>query len=75
MGEERGVHRVLVGKPEGKRQMGRPNVDGDNIKMDLQEVGGSCGDWMELAQDRGQVAGTCEYGKEPSGSIKMWGIS
>jgi len=53
MGEDRGVHRVLVGKPEGKRPLGRPRRRwGDNIKMDLQEVGGSRGDWMELAQDR-----------------------
>ena len=53
MGEDRGVHRVLVGKPEGKRPLGRPRCRwGDNIKMDLQEVGGGCGDWMELAQDR-----------------------
>ena len=48
----RGVHRVLVGKPEGKRPLGRPRRRWeDNIKMDLQEVGGS-GDWMELVQDR-----------------------
>ena len=53
MGEGRGVHRVPVGKPEGKRLLGRPRHRWeDNIKMDLQEVGGSCGDWMELAQDR-----------------------
>jgi len=53
MGQERGVHRVLVGKPEGKRPLGRPRRRWeDNIKMDLQEVGGCCGDWMELAQDR-----------------------
>jgi hypothetical protein len=53
MGEERGVHRVLVGKPEGKRPLGRPRRRWeDNIKMDLQEVGGGRGDWMELAQDR-----------------------
>ena len=53
MGEGRGVHRVLVGKPEGKRPLGRPRSRWeDNIKMDLQEVGGSCGDWMELAQNR-----------------------
>ena len=52
MGEERGVHRVLVGKPEGKRPLGVPRCRwGHNIKMDLQEVGGGCGDWMELAQD------------------------
>ena len=48
-----GVHRFLVGKPEGKRPLGRPRRRWeDNIKMDFQEVGGSCGDWMELAQDR-----------------------
>ena len=52
MGEGRGVHRVLVGKPEGKRTLGRPRRRReDNIKMDLREVGGG-GDWMELAQDR-----------------------
>jgi hypothetical protein len=53
MGEERGVHRALVGRPEVKRPLGRPRRRGkDNIKMDLQEVGGVRGDWMELAQDR-----------------------
>ena len=52
MGEGKGVHRVLVGKPEGKRPLGRPRCRWEDIKMDLQEVGGSCGDWMELAQDR-----------------------
>jgi hypothetical protein len=52
-GEDRGVHRVLVVKPERKRPLGRPRCRWeDNIKMDLQEVGGGCGDWMELAQDR-----------------------
>ena len=51
MGQGRGVYRVLVGKPEEKRPLGRPRRRwGDNIKMDLQEVG--CRDWMELAQDR-----------------------
>jgi hypothetical protein len=53
MREDRGVHRVLVGKPEGKRPLGRPRRRlEDNIKMDFQEVGGGCEDWMELAQDR-----------------------
>jgi hypothetical protein len=53
MGEGRGVHRVLVGKPEGKRPLWRPRRRwDDNIKMDLQEVGWGFGDWMELAQDR-----------------------
>jgi len=52
MGEGKGVHRVLVGKPEGKKPLGRPRRRlKDNIKMDLREVGGN-GDWMELAQDR-----------------------
>jgi hypothetical protein len=53
MGEDRGVHRVLVGKPEGKEPLGRPRGRWeDNIKIDLQEVGWGRGDWMELAQDR-----------------------
>ena len=53
MEEERGVHKVLVGKPEGKRPLGRPRRRWeDNIRMDLEEVGRRCGDWMELAQDR-----------------------
>ena len=53
MVERRGVHRVLVGKPEGKRPLGRPRRRWeDNIKMDLQEVGAGYGNWMELAQDR-----------------------
>jgi len=53
MGEGRGVYRVLVWKPEGNRPLGRPSRRWeDNIKMDLQEVGGGCGDWMVLAQDR-----------------------
>jgi hypothetical protein len=47
------MHRVLVGKPKGKRPRGRPRPRWDNnINMDLQEVGGGCGDWMERAQDR-----------------------
>ena len=53
MGQGRCVHRVLVGKSEEKRPLGRPRRRWeDNIKMDLQEVGGGCGDWMELAQDK-----------------------
>jgi hypothetical protein len=53
IGVKRGVHRVLVGKPEGTRLLGRPRRRWeDNIKMDLHEVGGCCGDWMALAQDR-----------------------
>jgi hypothetical protein len=53
MGEERGVHRLLVGKPEEKRPWGRPRHRWeDNIKMNFQEVGGGRGDWMELPRDR-----------------------
>ena len=52
MGEGRGVHRFLVGKPEVKTSFGRPRRRWeDNIKMDFQEVRRG-GDWMELAQDR-----------------------
>ena len=73
--EGRGVYRVLVGKPEGKSPLGRPRHRWeDNIKMDLQEVGGSCGDWMELAQDRDRwqaLVGMLRNLRVP----KMWGIS
>ena len=69
------MHRVLVGKPEGKRPLGRPRRRWeDNIKVDLQEVGGNCGDWMELAQDRdrwGARVGTARNHRVP----KMRGIS
>jgi hypothetical protein len=52
-GERRGVYRDLVGKPEGKRPLGRPRRRlEDDIKMDLQEVGRGGMDWIELAQDR-----------------------
>ena len=75
VGEGRGVQRVLVGKPEGKRPLGRSRRRWeDNIKMDLQEVGGSCGNWMELAQDRDSwraLVGTVRNLRVP----KMRGIS
>jgi len=65
MGERRGVYRVLVGKPEGKRPLWRDRHRWeDNIKMNLQEVGCGGKDWIELAQDRDR----CSNG--PSGSIK-----
>ena len=70
MGEERGVYRVLVGKPKGRRPLGRPRRRCvDNIRMDLHEVGCGYKDWIGLAQDR-QVADACECGNEPSGSVK-----
>jgi hypothetical protein len=70
MGDKRGVNRVLVGKPEGKRPLGRPRCTWeDNISMDLQEVGWEYG--MDSAgSGYRHVAGTCECGNEPSGSIK-----
>ena len=53
MGERRVIYRVLVGKPEGKRPLGRPRLRWeDNIMMDLQEVGFGGMDWIKLAQDR-----------------------
>ena len=59
MGEGRGVHRVLVGKPEGKRPLGRPRRRWeDNIKMDLQEVGGSLGtgwSWLKIGTGGGHL--------------------
>jgi len=70
MGEERGVYRVLVGKPVGERPLGRPRQGWvDNIRTYLREV--ECGymDWIGLAQDR-EVADACECGNEPSGSVK-----
>ena len=53
MGEERGVYRFLMRKPEGKRTLGRPRPRWvDNIRMDLQEVGCAYMDWIGLSQDR-----------------------
>jgi hypothetical protein len=55
MGEGRGVYRVLVGRPEGKRPLGRPRHRWeDNIKMDLREIGIDGANWSRLAQDRVQ---------------------
>jgi hypothetical protein len=53
MGERRGVYRILVGKPEEKKPLGRPRHSWeDTIKMDLQEVGCGSMDWINVAQDR-----------------------
>ena len=52
VGEEMGVYRVLVGKPEGKRPLGRPRHRWVDIRMDLQEMGCGYMDWIGLAQDR-----------------------
>jgi hypothetical protein len=70
MGERRGAYRALVGKPEGRRPLGRPRRRWeDNIKMDLREVG--CGRRLDRSgSGQGQVVGSCVYGDEPSGSLK-----
>jgi hypothetical protein len=53
MGEKRNLYRLFVGKPEGKRQLGRPRRRWiDNIKIDLLEIGSSVVDWIGLVQDR-----------------------
>jgi hypothetical protein len=76
IGEERGVQRVLVGKPEGKRPLGRPRRRWeDNMKLDLRDVGGGRGDWMELAQDRDGWRAIVSTVKNIPGSIKIRGIS
>jgi hypothetical protein len=69
MGEERKVYKVLVGKPEGKRLLGKPRHRcGDGIRMDLREIGlGGCG-LDATVSGQGPVAGCCECGDEPSGS-------
>jgi len=68
MGEGRVVYKVLVGKPEGKRPLGRPGRRWeDNIKMDFRKVG--CG-LDRAGSGYGQVASTCECGEETSGYIK-----
>jgi hypothetical protein len=55
MGETRNAYRIMVGKPEGKRPLGRPRRRWvGNIKMDLREIGWDGEDWIELAQDRDQ---------------------
>jgi hypothetical protein len=70
-GEGRGVYRVLVEKPEGKRTLGSPRRRWeDNIKMDLQEVGCGVMEWIELAQDRNRWRVLVTAVMKLSGSIK-----
>jgi hypothetical protein len=69
MEEKRNAHRILVGKPERKRPLGRPRSRWvDNIKIDLREIGWSIMDWIDLAE------GSFEHGNEPSSSIKCCGV-
>jgi hypothetical protein len=69
-GRDENAYNILVGKPEGKRRLGRPGCRWEDIRMDLREIGSEGVDWIHLAQDRGQWGGGCEHGNEPSGSIK-----
>jgi len=69
-GRGEGAYRVLMGKPEGKRPLGRPRRRWeDNIKMDLQEVGGGFGDWMELAVDRDRWRALVSTGSKNTGNF------
>jgi hypothetical protein len=69
MGEDRKVYKVLVGKPEGRRPLGRPRHRWeDGVRMDLREIGlGGC-ELDSTGSGQGPVAGCCECGDEPSGS-------
>jgi hypothetical protein len=74
-GEKRNAYRLLVGKPEGKRPLGRPRRRWvDNINRDLGEVGWGDVDWIGLDQDRDKWRAR-ECGSEPSGSMKCWELS
>jgi hypothetical protein len=69
------AYRILMGKPEGKRPLGRPRRRWvDNIKMDLREIGWDGMKLIELAKEE-PVEGCCDHGDEPSGSLKLLGIS
>jgi hypothetical protein len=75
MGETRNEYRILVGKPEGKSPLGRPRRRwANNTKINLREIELGGIDWIELAEDKGPVEGSCELGNEPSGSIKCWEV-
>jgi hypothetical protein len=70
-GGDKNSYKILVGKPEGRRQLGRPlRKWKDNIRTYLRETGWEGVDWMHLAPDRETVAGSCEHSNEPSDFIK-----
>jgi hypothetical protein len=73
VGQKRNAYLILVGKPEGRRPLGRPRRRWvDNVKMDLERMG-----WYGLERSgsgQGKVECSCEHGNEPSGSIKCWEI-
>jgi hypothetical protein len=75
MGDKRNAYRMLVGKPEENRPIGRPRRRWeDNVRTDLGEVGWDVIDWIHLAQNRIQWGAPCEYGNEPSGFTKIYVI-
>jgi hypothetical protein len=75
MGEKRNAYRLLVGKAEGKRPLGRPRrrwVYNTSIRKDLGQVGWGDVDWIGLVQDRNRRRAHSEFGIEPLGSMKCW---
>jgi hypothetical protein len=71
MGQIRRAYKILVGKPEHNKPLGRPRCRWeDNIRMDLREVGWGVVDWIHMAQDKEPVPGSCGHCNETSGSIK-----
>jgi hypothetical protein len=73
--EKRSAYRILVGKPEGKRLLGRPRCRWvDNIEIDLREVGWDGMDWIDLAKYRDQCRAFVNMVMKPSGSIKCWEV-
>jgi hypothetical protein len=75
MGAKRNTYRILVGKPEGKTPPGRRRSRWvDNTKMDLRVIRWGGMDWIDLADDRDQMDGSCEHGNELSVSIKWWEV-
>jgi hypothetical protein len=75
-GAKRNAYRILMGKPERKRPLGRPRPRWvDNSEMDLREIGWDGMDWIELVQSRDRWRALEKHGDEPSGSLKLLGIS
>jgi hypothetical protein len=75
MGENRNAYRILVGKPEGRRPLGRPIRRWvDNIKIGLREIGWAGVEWIDLAQDRDQWRALVNTVMNLGGSLKFWAV-